>query len=171
MQVHKLETRQELHECQPDMVCVVACKYQLIRGNPSRVLQMKPEDTHVDYHTTQSRWALVQCLGAPISALRIEDQTTNVPLLYILWATMMQDFPCSRALLCSTTPWCIVIPLPWGGRPSLHCFARQYLSRVCVLICHTHVLALLSHYFQSVTCVYSVIFSLQRWCTGCRVPF
>ena len=38
-------------------------------------------------------------------------------------------------------------------------------------ICHTHVLALLSHYFESVTCVYSVIFSLRRQCTGCRVPF
>ena len=36
-------------------------------------------------------------------------------------------------------------------------------------ICHTHVLALLSHDFKSVTDVYSVIFSLQRWCTGCCV--
>ena len=38
-------------------------------------------------------------------------------------------------------------------------------------ICHTHALALLSHYFKSVTCVCSVIFSLQRPCTGCHVPF
>ena len=36
-------------------------------------------------------------------------------------------------------------------------------------ICHTHVLALLSHYFKSVTGVYSVKFSLQRRCAGC--PF
>ena len=61
---------------------------------------------------------------------------------------------------------------PYGGRPSLHCFAGQYLLRWFVFpICHTHVLALLSHYFESVTCVYSVIFSLQRRCTGCRVLF
>ena len=40
-----------------------------------------------------------------------------------------------------------------------------------VCVCHTHVLALLSHYFESVACVYSVIFSPQRRCTGCRVFF
>ena len=63
-------------------------------------------------------------------------------------------------------------PPPLGGRPSLHCFAMQYLLQWFVFpICHTHVLALLSHYFKSVTCVYSVIFSLQRRCTGCGVPF
>ena len=38
-------------------------------------------------------------------------------------------------------------------------------------ICHAHMLALLCYYFNSVTCVYSVISSLQRWCTRCRVPF
>ena len=38
-------------------------------------------------------------------------------------------------------------------------------------ICHTHTLAVLSHYFKSVSCVYSVMFSLQRRCTGCHVPF
>ena len=38
-------------------------------------------------------------------------------------------------------------------------------------ICHTHLLALFSHRFKSATCVYSVIFSLQRRCRGCRVPF
>jgi len=56
----------------------------------------------------------------------------------------------------------VVLP-PGGGRPSLHCIARQYLLQGFVFpICHTHVLALLSHYFKSVTCVYSVIFSPQR---------
>ena len=35
-----------------------------------------------------------------------------------------------------------------------------------VPICFTHGLALLSHYFKSITCVYSVIFSLQRRCMG-----
>ena len=64
----------------------------------------------------------------------------------------------------------LAIPPPLGGRPSLHCFARQYLLRWFVFpVCHTHFLALLSHYFESVTCVESVIFSLQRRCTGC--PF
>ena len=44
---------------------------------------------------------------------------------------------------------------------------RQYLLRWFVFpMCHTHILALLSHHFKSVTCVYSVIFSLQRRCTG-----
>ena len=58
------------------------------------------------------------------------------------------------------------------GRPSLHCFAWQYLLRWFVLpIRHTHVLALLSHHCKSVTCVFSVIFCLQRRCTGCRVAF
>ena len=33
-------------------------------------------------------------------------------------------------------------------------------------ICFTHGLALLSHYFKSITCVYSVMFSLQRRCMG-----
>ena len=67
----------------------------------------------------------------------------------------------------------LAIPPPQGrGRPSLHCFARQYLLQWFVFpICHTHVLALLSHYFKSVTCVYYVIFSLQRRCKGCCVPF
>ena len=51
-------------------------------------------------------------------------------------------------------------PHPTEARPSLHCFARQYLLRWFVFpICHTHVLALLFHYFKSVTCVYSVILS------------
>ena len=68
-----------------------------------------------------------------------------------------------------THPLCTPPPTP---RPSLHCFARQYLLQWFVFpICHTHVLALLSHYFESGTCVHSVIFSLQRWCTGCDVPF
>ena len=63
-------------------------------------------------------------------------------------------------------------PCPGGGGASLHCFARQYLLWWFVFhICHTHFLALLSHYFKSVVCVYSVIFSVQRRCTGCRVPF
>ena len=61
---------------------------------------------------------------------------------------------------------------PPRGRPSLHCFARQYLLQWFGFpICHTHVLALLSHCFKSVTCVCSVIFTLQRWCTGFRAPF
>ena len=56
--------------------------------------------------------------------------------------------------------------------PSFHCFAQQYLLRWFVFpICHTHVLALLCHYLKSITCVYSVIFSFQRRCTGCHVPF
>ena len=68
-------------------------------------------------------------------------------------------------------PPCNPPPPPRGaGRPALYCFAGQYLLWWFVFpICHTHVLALLSHYFESVTCVYSVIFSLQRRCTGCRV--
>ena len=58
-----------------------------------------------------------------------------------------------------------------GGRPSLHCFAGQHLLQWFVFpICRMHVLALLSHHFKSVTCVYSVIFSLQRRCAGCHVP-
>ena len=48
-------------------------------------------------------------------------------------------------------------PTPLGGRPSLHYFARQYLLQWFVFpICHTHVLALLSQYFKSVTCVHLV---------------
>ena len=67
-------------------------------------------------------------------------------------------------------PPCNLRP-PGEGGGSLHCFARQYLLQWFVFpICHTHVLALLSHYFQSVTCVYSVMFSLQRRCTRC-CPF
>ena len=58
--------------------------------------------------------------------------------------------------LCNPPP-CNPRPPP----PSLHCFARQYLLRWFVFpICHTHVLALLSHYFKSVTCVYSGVVSL-----------
>ena len=57
------------------------------------------------------------------------------------------------------------IPPPGGGRPSLQCCARQYLLRWFVFpICHTHVLAMLSHYFKLVTCVYSVIFSPKAVC-------
>ena len=68
-----------------------------------------------------------------------------------------------------------ILPPPpeGGGRETItSLFCRQYLLRWFVFpICHTHVLALLSRYFKSVTCVYSVIFSLQRRCTGCHVPF
>ena len=46
-------------------------------------------------------------------------------------------------------------PLPLGAEGSLHYLLRR------VPICHTHVLALLSHSFKPVTCVYSVILSLQ----------
>ena len=53
---------------------------------------------------------------------------------------------------------------------SLFCWAIS-IEVVCIPICHTHVPALLSHYFESVACVYSVIFSLPRRCTGGRVPF
>ena len=63
-------------------------------------------------------------------------------------------------------------PPPRGGRPSLHCFARQYLLWWFVFpICHTHISCIAFPLVQSVTCVYSVIFSLQRRCTGCRIPF
>ena len=73
---------------------------------------------------------------------------------------------------CTTIVWYPPPPLLKGGGASLHCFARQYLLWWFVFpICYTQVLALLSHYFESVTCVYSVIFSLKRQCTGCRVPF
>ena len=61
-------------------------------------------------------------------------------------------------------------PPPRGGRPSLHCFARQYLLRGFVFpsVAHTflHCFPLLR-----ITHLYSVIVSLQRRCTGCRVPF
>ena len=61
---------------------------------------------------------------------------------------------------------------PPPGRLSLHCFARPYLLWWFVLpIFRTHFLALLAHYFKSVACVYSVIFSLQRQCTRCRVTW
>ena len=49
--------------------------------------------------------------------------------------------------------------------PSLYCFAGQYLLQWFVFP-----IAWLSHYFESVTCVYSVIFSLQRRCTGYQTP-
>ena len=83
--------------------------------------------------------------------------------------TLLITLPCPPLEI---SPPCNLPPWGGGGRPSLHSFARQYLLRWFVFpICHTHVLALLSHDFKSVTCVYSVIFSLQRQCTGCRVPF
>ena len=47
------------------------------------------------------------------------------------------------------------------------------LGNIYAVVCVPHLshtrscIALLSDYFESVTCVYSVIFSLQRWCTGC----
>ena len=56
---------------------------------------------------------------------------------------------------------------PPPRRPSLPCFSSQHLLRWFVWrICFTHGLALLSHYFKSITCVYSVMFSLQRRCMG-----
>ena len=48
-----------------------------------------------------------------------------------------------------------------GSNPAWH------LLRWFVLpICFAHGLALLSHYFKSISCVYSVMFSLQRCCMG-----
>ena len=56
---------------------------------------------------------------------------------------------------------------PPGGGLSLHCLARQDLLRWFVFpICHTHVLALLSHYFESVNCVYFVRLSLKGGVQG-----
>ena len=53
------------------------------------------------------------------------------------------------------------------GGGSLHLCATQYLLRWFVFpICHTNVPALFPHYFKPVTCVYSVIFSLQRGIQG-----
>ena len=75
----------------------------------------------------------------------------------------------------SMAPRCYPPPLqspPGGGRLSFQCFAGQYTLQWSVFpISRTHVLALLSHSFKSVACVYSVILSLQRRCTRCRVPF
>ena len=64
----------------------------------------------------------------------------------------------TRCLIANPPPPCNPPP----RRPSLHFFSWQYLLRWFVLpICHTHVLALLSHHF-TVSCVYSVIFSVQK---------
>ena len=58
-------------------------------------------------------------------------------------------------------------PPPPPRRLSLPCFSSEHLFCWFVLpICLTHGLALLSHYFKSITCVCSVIFSLQRRCMG-----
>ena len=65
----------------------------------------------------------------------------------------------------------LATPPPPGGRPSLHCFARHYLLWWFVLpsVAHTFLHCFPSTLNQSPVC--SVIFSLQRRCTGCRVPF
>ena len=55
------------------------------------------------------------------------------------------------------------------------CHFTVLLSNICCSgLCRpsvTHVLALLSHHFKSVTHVISVIFYLQRLCAGCHVAF
>ena len=72
--------------------------------------------------------------------------------------------PCTPPPLCNLQP--LASPPPPGG-PSLSCFFSQHLLCWFVLpICFTHGLALLSHCFKSITCVYSVMFSLQRCCMG-----
>ena len=79
----------------------------------------------------------------------------------------------SNTALCLPTyppPFCNLPPIatpPIPGRPSLPCFSSQHPLRWFVLpICFTHGLVLLSHYFKSITSVYSVTFSLQRRCMG-----
>ena len=69
------------------------------------------------------------------------------------------------------------IPPPLCNLPRRggHChftvlLGNVYCGGLCSHLSHT-VLALLSHYSESVTCVYSVMFSLQRRCTGGCVPF
>ena len=93
--------------------------------------------------------------------------------------TMSHCVPLARAMSLSEQqlpPPAIFPPLqsPHPPRvPSLHCLARQYLFVLWFVlpICHTHVLALPSHHFKSVTCVYSVTLSLQRRCTGVMLLF
>ena len=58
-------------------------------------------------------------------------------------------------------------PPPPGGGLSLSCFSSWHVLRWFVLpICFTHGLVLRSHYFKSITCVYFVMFSLQRRSMG-----
>ena len=81
------------------------------------------------------------------------------PFLFHPYAVLTVPFHC--ILQSSTEPPYpgppLEIPPPPEGRPSLHCFARQYLLQWFLFpICHTHVLALLSHRFKLVTCVCSV---------------
>ena len=50
------------------------------------------------------------------------------------------------------------LPPPPPGRPSLHCFARQYLLRWFVLtICQIHFLALLSHHFSHLCVFFNIL--------------
>ena len=63
-------------------------------------------------------------------------------------------------------------PCPGGKQTVTSLFCWAISMRWFVLpICYKHVLALPSQYFKSVTRVYSVTFSLERRCIGCRVPF
>ena len=81
--------------------------------------------------------------------------------------TRTPNLLCSAPLPPLETPPLQSPPAP--GRPSLHCFARQYPLRWFVLpICHTHVLALLSHHFKSVSvCVFCDILSPNLLRTAC----
>ena len=110
---------------------------------------------------------------APEATIALDNIPLNLQMSCIVLITaprvskMKSLPPPPPPALCNLPP-----PPGGGGEGSLHCFARQYLLQWFVFpICHTHVLALLSHYFKSVTCVYSVIFSLQRLCIWSRVPF
>ena len=110
--------------------------------------------------TLQSR---AMCMYVP------HVQRTLCPTNTSVRTAFFGDLPSPPPLAISRPP--CNPPSPTHARPSLHCFARQYLLWSSVPTCHTRFLALLSHHFKSVTCVYSVIFSLQRRCTGCCVAF
>ena len=79
---------------------------------------------------------------------------------------------CPPSLL-KSPPFAVPPPPPGGGWTVTSLF-DEAISIVVVCfphLSHTHVLALLCRYFESLACVYFVIFSLQRWCTGCGIPF
>ena len=91
---------------------------------------------------------------------------TSLDILQPPLAALQVPYPppplCNHPPLCNPPP-----PLPALPGDFTVLLGNIYCGCFVLPICHTHVLALLSHDFKSVTYVYSVIFSLQRWCTGC----
>ena len=119
----------------------------------------------------------VVCCVACVSSELASSDLHGIPSLPPrLPPSMCRSFACglrmanpSQLRICNPPPPLAIAPPPADRHFTVLPVNIYYGGLCCPSV--THVLTLLSHYFKSITCVCSMIFSLQRWCMGVVLLF